>query len=286
MAAIIHKPPQSNAKQSDPTNDAVAAINKNKALTVTARSVATTVPKAPPVAADVNNTFTLSPITSSKPAGNSITITRQLVQQTKENTSSALSPLSKASTASPIPVAISKATLNQTTNSKSPTPVSKPNGLGFRSSITNANTSTKSNTMPKIPNSRPTVSSSATRATMNNNRTRAPIIPSKILVSTQTSKSPAFTPIIAQTKRAQQALTAQNTIKPNLNVVSKVKTASPIITQQQARANTFNNTSKLLANKLNAIGGLEVRKRPATETLSILTAKKQKNGNNTTSSVS
>lgn len=281
MAAIIRKPPQSNTKQNDPTNDAVAAINKNRALTVTARSVATTAAatapsssKIPPVATGVNNTFTLSPILSAKQANNSVTITPQLVQQTKANASTAQNPLSKANTSSPIPIAITKASLNQTTITKSPTPVSKPNGLGFRSTNTSSRLSITALKTAKTPNVVSSVPSS-TRQINNNNNSRG--VSPKILVQTQTTqmKSP-FKPIIAQTKT--QALAAQNTNKPNVNVVSKIKPIAPA-TRQQSNANA----NQIIASKLNSLG-VEMRKRPANDTNSGTTAKRPKTGNSSLSS--
>lgn len=269
MAAIIRKPPQPNTKPSDPTNDAVAAINKNKALTVTARSVVATTAaaaatasssKTPPVPAGVNNSITVSPILSSKKTGNSVTITPQLVQQTAQ----------KASTSSPIPIALTKANLNQTTITKSPTPLSKPNGLGPRNSklsITALKTKTP-NVVSPIPSSTKLISS-------NNNNNNSRGVSPKVLVSTQTShtKSP-FKPILAQTKA--QALAAQNTNKLMANVIPKPKPTTSVTQQSTANAN------QILANKLNSLG-VEMRKRPANETISSATAKKPKTGSSASS---
>lgn len=279
MAAIIHKPLQSNTKQNDPTNDAVAAINKNKALTVTARSVVVTTAaatasssKTPPVATGVNNTFTLSPILSAKQTNNSVTITPQLVQQTKANTSTAQNPLSKAAIPSPVPIAITKANLNQSTITKSPTPVSKPNGLGFRSANTGSRLSITALKTAKTPTAASPSIPSTTRQTVNNNNSNRGVAP-KVLVQTQTSP---FKPIIAQTKA--QALAAQNTNKPNANVVSRTKPTTSV-----TQPHTTANANQLLASKLNSLG-VEMRKRPANQSIIGGTIKKQKIGNSSSSS--
>lgn len=265
-ASIIRKPPPMNPKRSDPTNDAVAAINKNKALTVTARSVATTVApvaataspssstsKASSIAAGVNNTFTLSPIPSNRhAAGNTVTITPQPAQANTTATSTQKNTLSKVS---PVPIALSKASLNQTTITKSPTPGARPNGTKSLS-ITPLKPGKSTNTMsPLSVNSRQIVNQKS-----NNNPGAQP----QILVSTQTSQSkPAFKPIVAQTKVQRVA---------NANVVVKTK---PMILAPKSTAKA----NQLIVNKLSSLG-VEMRKRPANAPISSITAKKHKPASN------
>lgn len=242
---------------------------KNVALTVTARSVAAAGAAAPSTSSSsssktstgVNNSFTLSPIPSSKqPPSNTITITRESGQPAKSSTSTAQNPLSKAS---PIPIAISKATLNQTTISKSPAHAAKPNGTK-PIAITGMKGAKAINSMTPISLN----ANKNTTTTTNNSRGPQP----KILVSTQTPqlKSP-FKPIVAQTKMQRQQIPqpAQNANKPNPNVVLKAKPTISAMQQQQ---------QQLLANKLNSLG-VEMRKRPANETVSGVTVKKPKFAN-------
>lgn len=246
VAAIIRKPIPSNTKSNDPTNDAVAAINKNKALTVTARSVVVpSASKTPPVT-DVNNSITLSPIpiVSPKFSGGSISIAKTNTIQGRTQ-----SPLSK--TASPVPVALSKVNINhgQTTITKTPAPALKTNGLGSRNTNTNPNSNTLkvSTAIPKTPN---VPAQSNTRPAGNN-----PSISPKVFVSSRSSQS--FKPIIAQTKT--NALSVQNSNKPSANnspafqVKRVISKTNPTLPPQSSAA---------LANRLGA-RGVEIRKRPA-----------------------
>lgn len=192
MPSFIRKPVQMNAtKANDPTNDAVAAINKNKALTVTARSVNSPAAKVTPV----SNSITVSPILNLANKSSGVTITPQPVAQPKTAAQGrTMSPLAS----SPIPIAITKVTSNQTsTTTKSPTTVVKPNVLSSR----NTNTAKTFVTIPKTTNA--TTSSPTTSArVLNNNQ---PVV----LQATQ-----RFTPIIAQTKA--KAL-AQTSVSPRVN---------------------------------------------------------------------
>lgn len=252
MPAIIRKPLQS--KQTDLTNDAVAAINKNKALTVTARSVPAPVSKTPPIA-DVNNSITLSPIPNlaSKFGSSGVSITPQLAQTKAQ---------SRIQTnASPVPVAISKVNINQTTITKSPTPsaATKTNGLGTRQT----NVLKVSTAMPKT---------SHTASPVSRSLTAKPNTSPKITVpkpSVLTTAPINYKPIVAQTKAQAQTQGKANSSGLQINrIVSK------------------HTSPQQMANKLSAIGGLEVRKRSAEPMNAIASKRSKPIGSSTTTSSS
>lgn len=258
MPAIIRKPNQSNAKPNDPSNDAVAAINKNKALTVTARSVVALPSKTPPVA-DVNNSITLSPIPiSSAPKFGGVSIVKTPSQVRTQ------SPLSKAK---PVPASLSKVNINhgQTTITKSPTLATKTNGLGTRNANANANALKVSTAVPKIGGAS-TVNPSSTRTLANNSN----VLPN-VIVPSRASQS--FKPIIAQTKaQAQAQIQAQN------NSAFQVKR----VTSKPSLASTQQASSSAIANKLSQLG-VEMRKRPSAEPVSIQQPKRLRQTLNSTS---
>lgn len=280
MPAIIRKPIQSSATKSgdrDPTNDAVAAINKNKALTVTARSIAAPATKVLPVSG-VNNSITLSPIPNpiAKFAGSGVSITPQ-VNQTKMSIPTqgrTLSPLSKSNSSSPIPIAITKMTSNQTV-AKSPTPLAKPNILSSR----NTNTTKTIVSVPKTSNAVSPVPT-ATRV-LNSNQSVSP----KILVQ-RTAPASGFKPIVAQTKAQLQA--AQVVNKTANNSIVQIMNRVPVrSTQSTDRLSSFR--PRIIGNRANTtITTVDARKRPANDPIpAVNQAKKSKPMNsNLTASVS
>lgn len=253
MPAIIRKPNPSNTRPTDPTNDAVAAINKNKALTVTARSVVSPASKTPPVA-DVNNSITLSPIPNTpSPKFSGVSIAKT----TTPTHGRTQSPLSKSNASTVVPVVLSKVNINhgQTTITKSPTPATKTNGLGTRK--TNTNTIKVSTAVPKIPSV--SAGNSSTARTLANSSSLSP----KVIVSTRTTPSQPYKPIIAQTKAQAQA--QNNSAFQVKRVVSKPNQQT--LTQQA--------TSSAIATKLSRFG-VEMRKRAAPEPISIQSTKRTK----------
>lgn len=254
MPAIIRKPPQQSAVRStDPTNDAVAAINKNKALTVTQRSITSPTAKVGPVAG-VNNSITLSPIpnsTAAKFSGSGLTITPQ-VSQTKLSTptqSRTLSPHSKTNSSSPIPIAITKVSANQTTT-KSPTPQTKPNVLSSR----NTNT-TKIISVPKTSNAVSPIPT--TVRVLSSNQSVSPKI-----IGQQTQ---GFKPIIAQTKAHVQASQMANRSVNNSGVQINRVLTSVKPTQKPADPSSIARP-KIIANRANtSITTIDARKRSANE---------------------
>lgn len=262
MPAIIRKPIQSSASKSgdrDPTNDAVAAINKNKALTVTARSIAVPSTKVLPVTG-VNNSITLSPIPnpSAKFTGSGLTI----MNQTKINTTTqgrTLSPLSKSNSSSPIPMAITKVATNQTI-AKSPTPLAKPNVLSSR----NTNTTKTFVSVPKTSNAMSPVPT--TTRVLNSNQSASP----KILVQRTTA---GFKPIVAQTKAQLQA--AQSTNKTANNSIVQMTRVPVKSTQSTDRLSSIR--PRIIGNRANTtITTIDTRKRPANEPIPGNQAKKLK----------
>lgn len=265
MPAIIRKPVSTTlSKSNDPTNDAVAAINKNKALTVTARSVAAPSNKVGPVAG-VNNSITLSPIlnTSAKFGGGSVSITPQ-ISQTKVNAQTqnrTLSPLSNRNVSSPI--AITKVTTNQTvTKSPTLTPIAKPNVLSSR----NSNTTKPIVHLPKSSNTASPVPSSP--RVLNSSQSVSP----KIVV--QRTSPMQFKPIVAQTKAQVQAAATLSANKVANNSGMQV---NRVVTTVKPNQVTSQVRPKIVGNRPNtAIAMVETRKRMANEPISLLQAKKHK----------
>lgn len=269
MPTIIRKPAQANsAKSTDPTNDAVAAINKNKALTVTARSI--NAPTAKPKVTGVNNSITLSPILNStnKTAGNSMSITPQPTVQGKTTTQGRpMNVLTKTNTAT-VPVAITKVIPNQLPT-KSTSPVTKPNVLSSRNSNT-------AKAMVSIPKSSIPSSSAPTNArVLNSNQS----VQQRIVGRTQ-----GLTPIIARTKTrgmVQLQTTPVNNKPVNntnlqINRVQSLKTrqTSPIV------------QPKIVVNRANTtITPITSNKRPATESINLDPAKKPKTAVNSMATV-
>lgn len=284
MPAIIRKSFQSGTKGIDATNDAVAAINKNKALTVTARSVATSASKTP--VTDVNNSITLSPIPNlaAKFTGGGVTITPQVIQ-TKANTPAhgrTQSPLAKTNAPSPVPVALSKVNANQT--SKSPTAVAKPNVLSSRNTNTfntfkpTIITAKSSNAASPVPNSARIVNQSA-----------AP----KILVSrTASLQSPpnTYKPIVAQTKAkilsdGQAQLGSTQIIKTSVPNNSGLQ-VNRVIAKRPNNATSSQTIVKPIANNKMSDAGVDTRKRISSEPILFERAKKPKSMINTNSTAS
>lgn len=246
MPAIIRKPVQMGAtKANDPTNDAVAAINKNKALTVTARSVNSPAAK---VTTPVSNSITVSPILNSANKSSGVTITPQPVAQAKTSVQGrTISPIVSV----PVPIAITKTTPNQTgATTKSPTTVVKPTVLGSR------NTNTNVVTLPKSTNATASSPASSARIVNNNQPAAAP--------STQ-----RFTPIVAQ--RKVNVLT-NNKPANNSNIqVNRVQGLPQGLTVVR---------QKPTVNRPNvSVATINSNKRPNNETIVLGTAKRPRTGN-------
>lgn len=271
MPTIIRKSFQSGTKGSDATNDAVAAINKNKALTVTARSVATSASKTP--VTDVNNSITLSPIPNpiAKFTGGGVTITPQVIQ-TKASTPShgrTQSPLLKTNIPSPVPVALSKVNANQT--QKPPTTVGKTNVLSSR------NTNTFNTFKPTIVTAKSTsnAASPIPISTRIVNQSASP----KILVSRTSSlqSSDTYKPIIAQTKAKVlsegQALLGSTQIMKTSTANNSGLQVNRVITK--VRPTPQQTIVKAIVNNKMNDTGIDVRKRLSSEPISF-SAKKPK----------
>ncbi|XP_031623434.1 transcriptional regulator ATRX-like isoform X3 [Contarinia nasturtii] len=235
LAAIIRKQPiqSTSSKSVDPTNDAVAAINKNKALTVTARNITPTAAAAakPPVTG-VNNSITLSPIPNnvSKYSGSSMTITPQ-VNQVKVHTPQQSRTLSKSNSSSPVPLAITKVTSNHPiTKSPIPMVVTKPNILSSR----NSNTSKTLVSVPKLSNAT-TINTSGVRI-LNSNQSLSP---------KAGPRPPGFKPIIAQTK--SQAVAAASASIANKSGM-QIKEVTSLAGQKPVNRPSPLDTRKRLAN--------------------------------------
>lgn len=273
MPSIIRKPVQSStSKTGDATSfDAVTAITKNKELTVTPRHVTVSTAKVLPVTG-VSNSITLSPIpastsNSTKFIGGGVSIT----PQAKVNITSqgrTISPISKGNASSPVPIALTKTTVNQSINSKSPTPATKTNVLSSR----NTNTNKIIISAPKTPSSSSPIPT-GTRI-LSNNLSVAP----KIVVPRASPSQTTKPFIIAQTK-AQLSAAQASSNKQNANnstvQVNRVLTAKPRQVEQISSLRP-----KIVTTRTNAA---ESRKRLATETITIDAAKKPKPTLNSTS---
>lgn len=275
MPSIIRKPVQSStSKTGDATSfDAVTAITKNKELTVTPRHVTVSTAKVLPVTG-VSNSITLSPIpastsNSTKFIGGGVSIT----PQAKVNITSqgrTISPISKGNASSPVPIALTKTTVNQSINSKSPTPAAKPNVLSSR----NTNTNKIIISAPKTPSSSSPIPT-GTRI-LSNNLSVAP----KIVVPRASPSQTTKPFIIAQTKAqlsAAQASSNKQTANNSTVQVNRVLTAKPRQVEQISSLRP-----KIVTTRTNAMPA-ESRKRLATETITIDAAKKPKPTLNSTS---
>lgn len=252
MPSIIRKPAQSNhAKTNDPTNDAVAAINKNKALTVTARNINSPAAKVPPV----SNSITVSPILNLANKSSGVTITPQSVSQVKANTPTQGRTISP-NASSPIPSTMSKGAANPTAT-KSPAMAAKPAILGSR----NVNTVKKVVTIP--PSTR----------ILNNNQP----------VTLQST--PRFNPIIAKTK--EQVKVLSHTMSPRLN--KAVNNSNQQASRMQSLPQGLTVVrQKVVGNRPNPnVAIINANKRPATEPAFIdLVSKKARSSSNFVASVS